>query len=155
MKNKNGFTLIELLVVVLIIAVLAAVALPQYTKTVFRAKMVNTEMNIEAINRAVDAVLMETGETRASITPADYSMMYLDFPGCSTGSDGSNFFIYCPKETYTINSYAITAAIHWTPNQPHFRKLYPSNTYDCHSWGVASLQKFRDFCTMKGYTVGS
>lgn len=61
MKNKTGFTLIELLVVVLIIGILSAVALPQYTKAVEKARMTEAINNMTTIKRAVDLFLIQEG----------------------------------------------------------------------------------------------
>ena len=61
MKTRQGFTLIELLVVVLIIGILSAVALPQYTKAVEKARATEAIQTATNLTRAIDIWLMENG----------------------------------------------------------------------------------------------
>ena len=58
---KQAFTLIELLVVVLIIGILSAIALPQYTKAVEKARSAEAVQNVSTLQRAVDIYLLENG----------------------------------------------------------------------------------------------
>jgi len=76
MKNiKKGFTLIELLVVVLIIAILGAIALPQYQVAVERTRITS---NVEIMKAIHDAVIQYYG-TKGEF-PSSFSKLWVTLP---------------------------------------------------------------------------
>ena len=86
-QNKRAFTLIELLVVVLIIGVLSAIALPQYTKAVHKARFAEVVVRTKAMEDAIDMYMIENGGTFSSgVNLAD---IYPDvMAGLTPGEDG-------------------------------------------------------------------
>lgn len=78
---NKGFTLIELLVVVLIIGILAAIALPQYTKAVERSRMAEAMQILGDLATAESIYYMHHGDwakTDAALNNGDITFPALE-----------------------------------------------------------------------------
>ncbi len=73
MKNKQAFTLIELLVVVLIIGILAAVALPQYQKAVWKSRSTQLFTLVKSLATAQESYFLANGNYAGSFGELDLS----------------------------------------------------------------------------------
>ena len=68
---KKGFTLIELLVVVLIIGILSAVALPQYSRAVEKSRAAEALTIADAVHKSVTLYYLATNSFPSSLDELD------------------------------------------------------------------------------------
>ena len=69
--NKKAFTLIELMITVIILGIIAAFALPNYTNMVSRAKERDAVCNLEVIREAVNLYIAREGSAPPALANVD------------------------------------------------------------------------------------
>ena len=62
MKKVKGFTLIELLIVVAIIAILAAIAVPNFLEAQVRAKVSRVKTDMRSVSIAIESYMIDTNQ---------------------------------------------------------------------------------------------
>lgn len=94
---KKGFTLIELLVVVLIIGILSAIALPQYTRAVEKARAAEALTLMGSMRYAAERVRLQNGTWPTSMSDLDISVSCPKFFTLSGSGTGDTYTIVASR----------------------------------------------------------
>lgn len=111
-QNRHGFTLVEILIVVVILGILAAIVVPQFTTAANDARDGNIVTQVQVLENQFELFKARTGKypTVAQLNAASSTVMDPDgnpYPGWGIMIDG-NYIKSPPINPYT-NGFAVAA----------------------------------------------
>ncbi|MGB2578586.1 prepilin-type N-terminal cleavage/methylation domain-containing protein [Elusimicrobium simillimum] len=154
--KAEGFTLIELLVVVLIIGILAAIALPQYTKAVEKSRATEALVNGKNISDAVQRAMLQSGPEIWQ--PPYKDLIDIDLSGGTWNSDGGFYitkhFVYRIEDWDFVNIYRVNngTEVDFYDNTMYELTFYqPGEGYTDLRTCTVYNEKYRSMCkTLEG-----
>jgi type IV pilus assembly protein PilA len=108
-RDERGFTLIELLVVILIIAILAAIAIPVFLRQREKGWVSQVQSGLKDASTAMESWATEnngdySGTTIAQLEPAGVNDQGLNYAASLTAAEGGSLTVVA-----NANDYCITA----------------------------------------------
>lgn len=138
MKFRFGFTLMELMVVILIIAVLAACALPVYKGLADKAVIAEAEGALGVLKRQLEAYRLEYGQypdTALEFATSEYyesfgaECTYVDDSCFDYKSSDEGYLLICTSE-YAGNAGNVVGVYYAAPNIERFKEMNVKITLD-------------------------
>lgn len=158
----KGFTLIELLVVVLIIGILSAVALPQYTKAVEKARVSEAISTLNGLYRQYQLCRLEEADTRDCDESYSFDNYNVPPPGTklSGGCYKTKDWYYCPPGQSDIMAIRLSPSS--SDSSPYSNAKgtltiwgygWGSSGQDCLGTITCGTGTDTDFCKNLGFTA--
>lgn len=146
MKKNTGFTLVELLAVVIILSILTAIAVPQYTKAIKRSEASNALIMLKTVFDAAKRFQAEQ-----EYWPSNFNALDTKLLKNQNSEDTSNMFQFSFDPTHQTVTVSRLSVGEGSPYQLVAYYSLPGgigrDTYTCrYNANVKGSLKFKDLC---------
>ncbi len=144
-RNQNrqqGFTLVEILIVVIILGILAAIVIPQFTNASTNARVSSTVSQLQTLRSQIQLFKLQHNDTLPDLKANQWTqlMSKSDVTGSTVAASGLNFGPYLesipnnPLNGFSAVSDAAAAATGWvydkTTGDIHATNQTPTGVFD-------------------------